>query len=320
MKLDLRQLRHVLALDRYRHFARAAEAVGLTQPALSRSIRTLEDAVGVRLFDRDRARVEPTAVGSRLIELARPLVSQAQSVELELRQIVGLAGGLLRVGAGPYAAEISVGPAVGRLVRRHPDILVDVSVADWPTLHRRLLADQLDVVIAEMTHAKDDDRFVVEPLPEHRAVMYCRSGHPLATLRNVTLEDIGRYPIALTTMPERLLDFLRKIDVKVNPDLPEGSATTEIRVEMPSLAQKIVMESDVLSIAVPRQIEREVALGRLAVLPLDAPWMKTFYGIIRLARRTPSPATKEFLSVLYEVEREIDAETNGSAASTPPAQ
>jgi len=66
MKLDLRQLRHVLALDRHRNFGRAAEAIGLTQPALSRSLQALEDEIGARLFDRDRSRVEPTAVGARL--------------------------------------------------------------------------------------------------------------------------------------------------------------------------------------------------------------------------------------------------------------
>jgi DNA-binding transcriptional LysR family regulator len=319
MKLELRQLRHVLALERYRNFARAAEAIGLTQPALSRSIQALEEEVGAKLFDRNRARVEPTAVGTRLIELAQPLISQAKFVEFELQQMVGLAGGLLRVGAGPYAAEISVGTAVGRLARQHPGILVDVAVADWPDLYRRLADDKLDVVIAEMSHATDDDRFVVEPLPEHRAVVYCRSGHPLTGLGDITLEDVKRYPVALPIMPRRLLDLFGKVDSAVKPDLPEGTATTEFRVEMPFLAHKVVMESDVLGLAVLRQIEHDVAMGRLAVLPLQAPWLNTYYGIIRLARRTPSPATVEFLKVLREVEAEIDAETNGFTSRAPAA-
>ena len=75
MNIDLRQLRHVLALDQYRNFARAASALGLTQPALSRSIQALEKSIGGRLFDRDRTRVEPTPVGERLIAEARPLLA-----------------------------------------------------------------------------------------------------------------------------------------------------------------------------------------------------------------------------------------------------
>jgi DNA-binding transcriptional LysR family regulator len=167
MKLDLKQLRHVLALDRYRSFARAAEAVGLTQPALSRSIQALEKEVGARLFDRTRARVEPTAVGVRLIELAQPLVTQVDLAARELQQMVGLDGGLLRIGAGPFAAEVSVGTAVGRLARRHPAILVDVSVGDWPELYRRVLNGELDVAVVDTSLADGDERLVVERLPEH---------------------------------------------------------------------------------------------------------------------------------------------------------
>jgi len=308
MKLDLRQLRHVLALDRYRSFARAAEAIGLTQPALSRSLQALEDDIGAKLFDRDRARVEPTAVGLRLIELARPLVSQAKLAERDLQQMIGLAGGLLRIGAGPFAAETSVGTAVGRLARRHPGIMVDVSVSDWPDLYHRLLNDELDVAIAEISHAIDDERLVVEALPQHPAVFYCRPGHPLATQDEVTLEDIVRFPIAMTILPKRLLDLMGKVDTTLRIDIPEGAATTEFRVETPYLARSIALESDVLGLALPRQIEHEVALGRLVELRLKVTpaWLTSYYGIIRLARRTPSPAANEFLKVLREFEAELE--------------
>jgi len=320
MKLGLRKMRHVLALDQYRSFARAAEAIGLTQPALSRSIRSLEDDIGARIFDRDRARVEPTAVGLRLIELARPLVSRAKVAEHELLQMVGLAGGLLRIGAGPFAAETSVGRAVGRLARRYPGVLVDLSVSDWPNLYRRLLNDELDVVIAETSHAIGDDRLAIEMLPQHPAVFYCRPGHPLLVKDEVTLEDIGRFPLAMTIIPKRLLKLIGKADTTLRTDLPEGAATTEFRIEMPYLARSIVMESDILGLALPRQIEQEVALGYLVELRLNVTpaWLTSYYGIVRLARRTPSPAANEFLKVLREVEGEIDAGP-GAVATIAPA-
>jgi DNA-binding transcriptional LysR family regulator len=320
MKLELRQLRYILALERHRNFARAAEAVGLTQPALSRSLRSLEDQVGARLFDRDRARVEPTAVGKRLIELAGPLVSHARTVEIEVQQLLGLAGGLLRVGAGPYAAEISVGTAVGRLAHRHPGIRVDIKVADWPDLYQQLLADELDVAIAEISHAQVDERFTVEPLPEHRAVIYCRSGHSLVGRSDITLEDAKQYPFAMPIMPMRMQDLFDKSGFAAKSGLPEGTATSRFRVDLAFLAQKIVMESDVLGLATRRQIEGGVTAGRLAILPLEAPWLKTNYGVVRLAWRSPSPSTVAFLSILHEVEGELDAEPNGSATGVRAAQ
>jgi DNA-binding transcriptional LysR family regulator len=314
MKLDLRQLRYVLALDRHRNFARAAEEIGLTQPALSRSLQSLEDAVGARLFDRDRSRVEPTAVGARLIELARPLLTQVRLAERELERTVGSADGLLRIGAGPYASEISVGTAVGRMVRRHPGIRADVSVSDWPELYRRLLADELDVVVAETSHAGDDDRLLVEPLPAHRGVFYCRTGHPLAGRSRLTRQDIAAFPLAIPFVPRRLLELLGKTGPASAAGMPEGVTAPELRVETPYLARRIVMESDVLGVAAPVQIEREIALGLLCQLPLELPELETSYGILRLARRTLPPVAAEFLQVLREVEGQIHA---GDALAEP---
>ena len=309
MKLDLRQLRHVLALGRHRNFARAAEEIGLTQPALSRSIQSLEQSVGARLFDRDRTGVEPTAVGLRLIELARPLVSQARLAEREIERLTDLASGLLRIGAGPYASEISVGTAVGRLATTHAGIRVDVSVADWPDLYGRLLAQEVDVIVAEVSHATDDNRIEVEPLPAHQAAFYVRATHPLAGRATVTLEEVTAFPLAAPFLPRRLLELVREGPGAPADGAVAGITATEFRVDTPDLCRRIVLESDVVGIALPAQIAHEVALGRLAALPLQLPWLRTSYGILRLAGRTPPPLAAEFLRHLRDVEQEIEART-----------
>jgi DNA-binding transcriptional LysR family regulator len=314
MKLDLRQLRQVLALDRYRSFARAADSVGISQPALSRSLQALEDEVGAKLFDRERAGVVPTAVGARLIELAHPLVAQARAIEVELRQMVGLAGGLLRIGAGPYAAEISVGTAVGRLARQHPGIRVEVVTQDWPNLLQALLNDEFDAVIAEMQHADADDRLDVEPLPPHEAQFFCRAGHPLAGRPKLTLQDLLAHTIVFGVLPRRVAEAMSPTSPADDDGLPMGATTMQLRVESLLVARRVVLESDVIGIAVPSQIARELADGRFAVLPLALPWMKTNYGIIRLAGRTPSPACVAFLDLLRGVEHELSA-TDAPACS-----
>jgi DNA-binding transcriptional LysR family regulator len=124
----------------------------------------------------------------------------------------------------------------------------------------------------------------------------------------------------MTIVPKRLLDLIGKVDTTLRTDIPEGAAATEFRVETPYLARSIVMESDVLGLALPRQIEHEVALGRLVELRLKVtpPWLTSYYGIIRLARRTPSPAANEFLKVLREFESELDAVPGVVATMTAP--
>jgi len=305
MNIDLRQLRHVLALDQFRNFARAAEAIGLTQPALSRSIQVLEKSIGARLFDRDRTRVEPTKIGERLIARARPLLGQARDIEQDLQQMLGLEVGFLRIGAGAYPADISVGTAVGRLVRRHPGLRVDLSVGDWPALINRVLTGEIDLAIAETSRALDDERLAVEPMPKHQFTFICRPGHPLAGRAGITLEDVRRYPLVGTAIPARLAQLATEKSTEGLSSLPEGVAAPEIRVETVGLVRRIVIESDAVGGAVLRQIEGEVALGRLVSLPLELPWLTTNYGIIRLGNRTPGPAAIAFMDILREVEAEI---------------
>jgi len=305
MNIDLRQLRHALALDQFRNFARAAEAIGLTQPALSRSIQVLEKSIGARLFDRDRSRVEPTPVGERLIERARPLVNQARDVEHDLRQMLGLEVGLLRIGAGPYPADLSVGTAVGRLVRRHPGLMVDLAVGDWTELIRRVASGELDLAIADTGMAQRDDRLVAELLPQHQLNFFCRTGHPLADRTAVTLDEVRNFPLVGTALPPQLAALAASNNRGLRSNLPEGITAPEIRVGTFALARRIVMESDAVGGAVPSQIEDAVARGQLVRLTLDLPWLKTNYGIIRLANRTPGPAAMAFMEILRKVEAEI---------------
>ena len=305
MKLNLHQLRHLLALDRHRNFARAAAEVGLTQPALTRSLQMLERDVGARLFDRDRSRVEPTAVGARLVERGRSLLEQAQDVERDIEQLLGLEVGLLRIGCGTFPAEISVGAAMGRLLRRHPHLVADLSVGDWPEMLRRVVAGDLDLAVAETSLALDDTRLVVDPLPTHRGVFFCRPEHPLTRADRLTIDDIRRYPVVSSALPSRLKFLSFRENGAPAELLADGSIMPQIRAETPSLARQIVMASDAVSVSLPLQIAPDVALGRLVVLPLDVAEVETRYGIIRRAGRSLSPAAAAFIETLRESESAI---------------
>lgn len=306
MKLDLRQLRHVLALDKYRNFARAAEAIGITQPALTRSIQTLENSIGARIFDRDRKRVEPTTVGLRLIEQATLLLGQARILEREVQRTINLEGGQLFIGAGPYPAEISVGIAVGRMVRRHPSIRVDVLTGDWPDLTKRILAGELDVAIAETSLAQEDDRLTVEQLPRHQAFYFCRPGHPLLEQASLTVDDVQQYPLVATSIPARLVKSTGRRNPDEDSNGMDGAPVTEVRTTSAHMIRQIVQHCDAVGLALPQQIEQEVTLGRLVRLPLQVPALATAYGIIRLAHRTLSPAAELLVGLLREVEAGIE--------------
>ncbi len=307
MDLELRHLRHVLALDTHRNFARAAETLGLTQPALSHSLGALEKKLGARLFDRDRSRVAPTSVGQRLIDHARLLIAQVDAATRDVQMMVGLDAGELKIGSAPYPTEISVGTAVGRLMRRHPALTTELSLHDWPALMRMVLTGELDIAICESTLAADGPRFEVEPLPQHRGVFFFRPAHPLASKQGVTLKDLHEFPLVMNTLPTRLMELMRTRSPDTRFDPLESEMKPEIRVATLHLARLIAVESDAVGVALPIQIAQDVASGSLAFVDLQLPWMTTNYGIIQLADRTPPPAAEVFIEILREVEAEICA-------------
>ena len=118
--LDLRLLHQAITLASFRNYARAAQALHLTQPALSRSIAGLEQRLGEKLFNRTSRGVEPTAFGALLLARSQALLDGATNIEREFKLMRGLELGELRVGSGAYPAQMSVGKAIGRMLNRHP--------------------------------------------------------------------------------------------------------------------------------------------------------------------------------------------------------
>src|SRR5262249_2130029 len=106
LSMDLRSLRHATCLAEEGNYARAALRLNITQPALSRSIQALEAEVGLKLFDRNRSGVRPTAAGELLIAEGTRLLHDQQSLERQLVDMQTGALGDVAVGFGPLAASI----------------------------------------------------------------------------------------------------------------------------------------------------------------------------------------------------------------------
>jgi DNA-binding transcriptional LysR family regulator len=300
--LDLRLLHQALTLARHRHFARAAEALNLTQPALSRSIASLEAALGERLFDRTRQGVEPTAFGRMLLARARVLVDEAAALERDFQLMRGLPGGELRVGAGPFAAGLSVGQAAGRLMGRYPQLQVEVVTDDLRTLVAELLQRKLDLAVVDLSLVEQHTAIVTEPLPQHAACLYCRAGHPLLQQPVCGLEQVLAFPFVGARMPPRVSPEFLQLARIGRIDADTGDYLPPIKVDSLPLAKEVVMQSDAVGAAPLALLADEVRSGRLVPLPLRADWMHTQYGFATLRDRPLSAAAQAFMAELRAVE------------------
>jgi DNA-binding transcriptional LysR family regulator len=306
--LDLTLLGHAQTLARHGNYARAASELYMSQPTLSRHIAALEHTLGVRLFDRGRKRVEPTAYGRLLLERGATLTSDAAELMRELRLMQGLEVGELYVGAGIYPAELSLGRAVGGLTAKHPGLRVEVTTGDWRSIINATLTTHLDLSVLELSVVEDEKRLAVEALPRHPGVFFTRPGHPLQSEASPTIEHLSAFPFAGPKLAPRAAGAMAKLLKQGTTDPSSGDYIPPIKVDSIRLAKDAVRASDAVSLAPLAAITAELASGTLVALPFKAPWLYTNYGFVYLVGRSLSPAAQAFMERVRKVEQEIVAE------------
>ena len=316
--IDLTLLRHALAIAEAGSFASAARSLGVSQPTLTRQIRSLEASLGLRLFDRGRHGATPTPLGGQILTRAASLIRSAELLSDEISLLRGVEVGDLNVGAGVYPAFLSLGRALARLTARHPRLHVSVRVEDWRGIALEVLEARLDLAIVEIgDYAKHPD-LDVEPLPEHQGVFICRAGHPLLKRREPTLAEVFGYPLAGTRLAPRVGTFLLGQRTAGQLDEATGEYIPPIEVNTIRLMAEVVGASDAFGI-VPLLTALELGRdGRIATLPLRPPWLRTKYGFITLKQRTLSPAAAAFMSEVRAVEAELAAEEAKALAAITP--
>lgn len=308
MAIELRLLRHALALGQHGNFARAAEALHLTQPSLSRSIAALESQLGVPLFDRTTKGVRPTAFGRIVLERGEGVLQGEAELRRELQLLAGMEIGLLTVGAGPYMAESTVAMAIARVTMQHPRLRIHCVSADPDEVMREVLAERFDVGASAVPGLEHDARLVVEPLPGLRGYLACRPGHPLTRERDVTLQRVLQFPLATTVLRGAHAALAASGGRETAAHAPNAKDfVPQIRVNSVALARLIVRDSDAVMPGTAAALADDVAAGKLVILPVDAPAMRAIGAVFYLRGRTLAPAARLFIDTLHAIEAQAHA-------------
>jgi DNA-binding transcriptional LysR family regulator len=294
---EIRELRHLLSIDEFRHFGRAAKAVDLSQPALTKSLQRMERAIGAKLFERSRAGVVPTAIGKEVLARARRLLNEAADLKRTVDMMSGVEIGSITVGIGPAMSETYVVAAIAAFVHQRPLTQIAVRVDHWRQLSAWLLAGELDFYVADVGDARIDNRFYCTSLPPQKFVWFCRRGHPLVRRRRraITRNDLLRFPIATPKMPPWAIEwFAAAFGEQGAAGLPQPFPAVEC--ESYAMLKRVVLSSDCISAALEQTLAREIKDGSLIILPIDAPELTTRAGIIRLSDQTLSPLAAELVA------------------------
>ncbi|HYW35368.1 MAG TPA: hydrogen peroxide-inducible genes activator [Balneolaceae bacterium] len=186
--MTLTQLSYIIAVDRYRHFATAAEKSYVTQPTLSMQIHKLEDELGVTIFDRTKSPVIPTEIGKKIIEEARNILKQTQHIE-DLSSLTddGLHG-TFRVGIIPTVAPYLLPLFLRSFTEKYSNVKLIFEEVITDKLLQLLEEDHLDVGIIA-TPVKQGHIFE-EELYQEPFIGYVSEDHPLAQKEKISVDDL----------------------------------------------------------------------------------------------------------------------------------
>jgi DNA-binding transcriptional LysR family regulator len=279
--MTLVQLRHLIALAESGSFSRAAEASHLTQPALSRSIRALEDELGVQLFDRIGRRAELTPMGRDTLERARQLVFDAQEIEERSRAIALGRLGRLRVGMGSGPGALLMTPLLAHVATTRPLWRVEVARGATELLVQRLRARTLDALVVDVRSLEPAVDLEVAEVCELRGAFMVRARHPLARKRRVSFEALRAYPMASTPLSA---EVAKSLVGRYGPSAHPDAAVTVRCEEIASLVET-ALRSDAVLLAI------RASAPQLVEVAMDLPLATSArLGMVTLARRTQPAA------------------------------
>ncbi|MEJ6011938.1 LysR family transcriptional regulator [Novosphingobium aquae] len=283
MDIDLTRLRHITAIARTGSFSRAADDLHITQPALSRSIATFEKRFGLRIFDRDRSGVVPTAMGRLVIEEAERVLRAARDLNHNLRLYAKGEGGDLAIGTGPLLAMLL--PDLGRhLLTECPAIHLRASVRTPEHLVQELLDDRIELIFGNSWAIRDIPDLEFYSVGSIRMAFVVRAGHPLTTQSRVTTGMLARYPQASAA----------------------GASVAGLPLETGSficdnfhVLRELVSQTDCIWLAAPSVLADDIAANRLAPLKVDDfPDIESEVAMICRRNRTLSPAAQSLVEHL----------------------
>jgi DNA-binding transcriptional LysR family regulator len=302
--MDLRQLRYFIALNEYRSFVRAADAMGITQPAFSRSIQGLEQEFGCVLVDRAHKDLRPTPEGQVVLQHALSLVQGAALLSHEVTRMAKLDAGEVRFGADAVAAVNLAPQAMARFITAYPKVRTRLQVENWEKLGRSLNRDEIEFFIADVRHFEADPNFQTQALTPRRTVFFCRAGHPLLAKDSLSTNDLFDYPLATPLIAPGIRKLLANLSGRID-------FAPAIELEQFAALASIVRQSDAVGLGAEEAFIDGFASGELRVLhwrnlPHALDSLNNRCGVISRAGVRLSPAAKALIETLQAVENPAD--------------
>jgi DNA-binding transcriptional LysR family regulator len=294
MNMNLNHLAVFHAVAQAGGMTRGAERLEVSQPAVSKQVRQLERALGVRLFDRIGRRVHLSRAGEALADYARRLFALADEAQAAMADVRAGGRGRLAIGASQTIGTYLLPGVLAEFWRRHPRVELLVQVANTEQVHRRLAGLELDVGLTE--GFVEEGELEAEVFHRDELVVIAAPGHRLAGQRRVPLSAVREESFVLRepgsgtrAVEERALARL-KLPVRGVMELGSTEAL-----------KRVVAEGVGLAIVSRLAVAADRAAGTLVVLPVAGLRIERPLHLVRRKGRRDGPALQAFCAVLREL-------------------
>lgn len=297
MDLKPRYLRYLAAIGAHGSFVKAAKSLNISQPALSLSVRRIEDITKAKLVERGRNGARLTPAGSALArhgsEIDAALASAADEISLMSHGI----SGRMRIGGTPLSTNSLIPQAISRILEMTGDVAIDVVEGVDENLLDMLVRNELDVVIGAPGTAANRPAFSVQPLFSAKTVLVVRPDHPLVQDKIASLAKLEN---ALWAMPTRGGAFRSQIEALFTANgIPFPQRT--VQASSIDVLKRIVRISDAVTLAAEQIVRDEVRLGQLLCLDIAEPVAVRVFGLYTRTNRELSDLGKLFCELVVEL-------------------
>ncbi len=282
---------------------KAAVALGISQPALTKTLHELEDVVQKRLFERHSRGVNITDAGRQVVRTARKILAEISRLDehLDISSLPG--GGSVAVGALPVAAAGLLPGILVRLKTQHPEIKVRLQQGRTDELLPLLASGDLDIIVGRLYSPQVPDGFFREAMWIEPISILARSNHPIFALSEVKMEDIEHYGLILPTVTQRVGQEIEHV-----LSLLGVAPMQSLRSNSYGFIREMMYDTDVLAIMPLLLMVGDLLRGSLRVVQMPVPAPERQAGLILNGNCEMSPATGAFVEVLRNYVAEISSQ------------
>lgn len=291
--MDLRQLRYFVALATQQHYGKAAGVLHVTQPALSRQIRLLEEELGVQLFERHARGAAPTAEADLLLERAVFLLRYAEQIKADLLARQSAPRGPVAVGMSPGLAQQLTVLLTQAVREQLPDVRLRLIEGFAPSLQDMLARGEVDIAL--LVDPFDRSNLVSVPLLDEQICLIGLPGDARLRKARLKIRDLAGVPLVMTGLVKsgvrlKLEDAAARAKVELLP---------VVEVETAEVARRLVLHGVGLTVHFAAAVKEDLDAGRLRAVPIEG--LSLHRAIARAADRPVSRATDAVLGLLRTV-------------------